>query len=772
MNKKHLLKVFGIILIIFIVLVIIFTLYYKKDNYTYVDNGMLVVSGYWDLKGKSRKSYSHKDYMKNIGKKVQFNADYAFFGNKDTVSKVKKFRKNKTTHVYIMEVDDLFKLAEDIFKYQNILQRLDETSMHKDDKDGKIHCPSPELLLIWLSKIVLLKKSMELHPAYTHYGWIDSCYKAVSGIPSQRPWPAENLTNVKGFFIKRTNGAGHDKYWKMGIKNNNAPIGGMWCGDKESCNLFVKNCIDIIKERLKKGYTLCTEQDVFNIAVSSLPILHEIENKNNDYGPFWIEDHKLTISLCIPCIPKHLPYLKYLLHTLKNQTVLPKEIIISLSDTDTNFYLIILKQLKISLDMENIPISLLISKEKKYAGENRQIAFDNVSGDIAVFIDADDVMHNQRLEIIQKAAMKYNSHVIIHEYSRTSKDLTKKYNDNDISNSTFGDKIWKANAKYGKITYPKDHLHLYGYSPHHGHMSVRSYVPVKHKNVPRGQDAIFLRDILNYYGPTKETVLLLHLKLTLYNEHFSSTKNNFNDITTIITSAPQKSIPSTHIIMKTIKSLELIPILKNSHVIIGFDGNNVINPEKIDPKCRTAFSEKLYNEYKNNVKTEAHKILPNVDFVEMSQRSCLSNLLKECMNNVTTKFVNVMQQDIPFIKSFDLNVIIQLLNENPKVSKVRLSTRTNKLHENFTKKMCKDVLSSEEITFMGNKFTTCSQWSDQNHITTVKYYNDYVWPNVKKGSFMEHDLFCNPVKNNDRSVWYLGDINASYSEHTDGRNSE
>jgi hypothetical protein len=45
-----------------------------------------------------------------------------------------------------------------------------------------------------------------------------------------------------------------------------------------------------------------------------------------------------------------------------------------------------------------------------------------------------------------------------------------------------------------------------------------------------------------------------------------------NILTTIITTAPQKSIPSDKIIRNTIDSLNLIPTVKNSNIVIGFDG--------------------------------------------------------------------------------------------------------------------------------------------------------------------------------------------------------
>lgn len=258
--------------------------------------------------------------------------------------------------------------------------------------------------------------------------------------------------------------------------------------------------------------------------------------------------------------------------------------------------------------------------------------------------------------------------------------------------------------------------------------------------------------------------IILSNKLRKNTETFLS-----QEITSIITTAPQKSIPSPHIILETIKSLSL-GSLDKSCVIIGFDGNKV-RDHNLHPKCKSEFSEELYNEYKNNVKKEARAILPNVDFVEMPERSCLTNLLKECMSKVNTKFVCVIQQDLPFIKSFNPNNIMSLMTKNSKVKMVRLAFYSNEFHEKWTKDYCGNSLEPEKISFMGDTYITCSQMSDQTHITTVSFYNDNIWPNVKPLDFMEHQIICNPVIYNDRSVWYLGDINDSYIGNTDGRNA-
>ena len=238
-------------------------------------------------------------------------------------------------------------------------------------------------------------------------------------------------------------------------------------------------------------------------------------------------------------------------------------------------------------------------------------------------------------------------------------------------------------------------------------------------------------------------------------------------ITTIITTAPQPSIPSSRIIMETVKSLDAVPFLRDSSIIIGFDGNGVLRPG-LDSKCTSEFSETAYNEYKENVKKAATAALPHVTFVEMEERSCLTGLLYRCMRDVNTEFVNVMQQDLMIVKTFDARKIIDIMSRKSDMSLVRYSLGTNRFHEDYAESVCGGILPSKSIIEDGVLFTVCSQWSDNNHIAKTKHYREVVWPGTKPLSFMEHDLVCYK-----ESIWYIGDIDDGfYVEHLDGRTSE
>ena len=158
-------------------------------------------------------------------------------------------------------------------------------------------------------------------------------------------------------------------------------------------------------------------------------------------------------------------------------------------------------------------------------------------------------------------------------------------------------------------------------------------------------------------------IILIIFFLLIYNPNsndhtiYGSLKNKNNSlITTIITTCCRKNTLNTSILKNTIESLKIIPEL-SKQVIIVFDGGPIINKKDIDKKCISECDNKLYDQYKIDIKNISQDILgvDNVIFVYLKNRSCLSHSLHIGMNLVKTKYVNIVQEDLPIIKKFDFN---------------------------------------------------------------------------------------------------------------------
>lgn len=128
---------------------------------------------------------------------------------------------------------------------------------------------------------------------------------------------------------------------------------------------------------------------------------------------FAIEAKNLKTSLIIPCTYKHAHLLYPLLKLYERQTVLPDEVIVSLSEANQ-----VSPDIINALQQESwiFPVKLLISTNKQYAGTNRNIACRKAIHDIFICQDADDLPHPQRIETIKYFFENHNVDHLLHTF--------------------------------------------------------------------------------------------------------------------------------------------------------------------------------------------------------------------------------------------------------------------------------------------------------------------------------------------------------------------
>ena len=141
----------------------------KKYNLT-------CVSGYWKIKNKHNDSFDN--WFDNT---LKINCPYIFFGNKESIEMVKKFRGDLPTYYIELDIENFH-----TYKY------YDKMVTHP------IHCPSVELNLIWNEKIFLLEQALKKNPYSTDYFcWIDA---GICVYRDNKP-PNEPFPNVKKLSI-------------------------------------------------------------------------------------------------------------------------------------------------------------------------------------------------------------------------------------------------------------------------------------------------------------------------------------------------------------------------------------------------------------------------------------------------------------------------------------------------------------------------------------------------------------------------------------------
>jgi glycosyltransferase involved in cell wall biosynthesis len=179
----------------------------------------------------------------------------------------------------------------------------------------------------------------------------------------------------------------------------------------------------------------------------------------------------MKIGVAIPCYIGHIDPLFKLLDSIQIQTNIPNKVVVSCSSTknsdfELECYFEKLQQYTFSLE-------IITTEEKKSASENRNIAAAKLSDmDYITFIDADDIMHPQRIEILLKVFQEHDSDIILHNYynSEILDNITKKLESDEID--------IRLNSL--KQCYSGCITHKYYYDTndkiHHGHVSIKQAI--------------------------------------------------------------------------------------------------------------------------------------------------------------------------------------------------------------------------------------------------------------------------------------------------------
>ncbi len=301
--------------------------------------------------------------------------------------------------------------------------------------------------------------------------------------------------------------------------------------------------------------------------------------------------------------------------------------------------------------------------------------------------------------------------------------------------------------------------------------SVINPIPISEAGISAVEEQVDMPRILNemnlYQYAIKNNLLFL---------------NNFTpNITTILVTNCRKNAPKDDIIINVIKSYNnLIPQLLYNLIII-FDGKEIKN-NNLNIKCKDKCNNTAYDKYISNVKNKVSNIFSDknkVIFIEMPERSCLTACIKKGVDECKTEFINLIQDDLVLIKSFNLNNCIDAIINNDNIDMIRYSPYNNNNETNDMDQLCKKIrndiykpFTNLTINYNNILYSRQNFYSDQNHISTKTFYNKYIFSNVPSNEFMEHILNCEVGNILPNTLWYIGDYSGgNFSKIFDGRHS-
>lgn len=122
-----------------------------------------------------------------------------------------------------------------------------------------------------------------------------------------------------------------------------------------------------------------------------------------------------TIGIAIPCYKGHISKIQSVLNSIETQTVKPDMVIISCSSSTPRDIP--------PLPHYSFPYQIITTPVRYNTAQNRNKAARMLNTDIISFIDVDDVMHPQRIEILNHQ----NADMIVHQFSNTDSFVFENY---------------------------------------------------------------------------------------------------------------------------------------------------------------------------------------------------------------------------------------------------------------------------------------------------------------------------------------------------------
>lgn len=228
-----------------------------------------------------------------------------------------------------------------------------------------------------------------------------------------------------------------------------------------------------------------------------------------------------------------------------------------------------------------------------------------------------------------------------------------------------------------------------------------------------------------------------------------------NNLTIIITASFIPTHPKIKLIQETIESLKLINIPNNTEIILAHDYSNHIN----------------YTKYFENL-NEYIKSYSNIKIVKRQNHGHLTGNIRNALQYVNSKYILIIQHDLPFIEKFDIEKVMYDMNENNNIKYVRFNKRKNT-------KCGFDALNDLfglQIKQKNYIYTRTPAWSDNNHLCLTRYYTDIVMKECPDGLPMEkklHGKNKNEELHKKYGTYLFGELNYhQIIKHTDGKGTK
>lgn len=230
-----------------------------------------------------------------------------------------------------------------------------------------------------------------------------------------------------------------------------------------------------------------------------------------------MNNNKTPISVIIPIYPPHLKFIPSLIKNMNEQTLLPDEVILCISEISLEDSQAILEKHR-----HNSKFELVIhgTHEKQNQSQNRNRGILIAKHKFVMNCDADDIIHYEKIEIMKYIlGLRPHTNLICHNYFYNRHKIHDK-SALDFSVNLKNLFLHADSNKYSQDTkkkMPCTNISIENYPVHHGHVLFNKECGVLYREEDgirnNGEDGQFCQDILFRHG----NIVYIEEKLMLYN---------------------------------------------------------------------------------------------------------------------------------------------------------------------------------------------------------------------------------------------------------------
>jgi len=209
-------------------------------------------------------------------------------------------------------------------------------------------------------------------------------------------------------------------------------------------------------------------------------------------------------------------------------------------------------------------------------------------------------------------------------------------------------------------------------------------------------------------------------------------------INVVVLANPSESHPSTQIIEETIESVRNFTGLNKAHFILSHDGipNSLVHLKS------------QYEEYLSNLEIKFNRD-PQVTILRAQKHLHLSGNISQALRIVKSKYVLLVQHDLPFIRKIEIDHCLLALEKYPEIKHLRFNKEENFPYEfDCMPPNRRKSYTQHNLELNKNSISVIKTlgWSDNNHLCNKDYYEKVVFQIVKNRKIApEHAL--NKVSN-------------------------